>query len=228
MKKHVLILGTLATLVVAGVAAAGGGFNSVKQSNYDPGKTYLVGAAWISGIGCPNNAKTFDGTNTTPYTDAACTSVGSSDPKNMGLLLAKTGPTGNFAAGQVVLKKVPATITELGYDIRKPGGDPAGAEGSHCSAGAPRFDLTDTNGAEYFVGCDSPAPTVTASSTGWMRLRWSPATAYPAAGGGPVAVSTLTVKQVTILIDEGQDTGPDNFGLAVLDNIDVNGTLVGK
>jgi len=29
-------------------------------------------------------------------------------------------------------------------------------------------------------------------------------------------------------MDEGQDTGPDNFGLAVLDNIDVNGTLIGR
>jgi hypothetical protein len=30
------------------------------------------------------------------------------------------------------------------------------------------------------------------------------------------------------VFDEGQDTTPDNFGLAVLDNIDVNGTLVGR
>jgi len=30
------------------------------------------------------------------------------------------------------------------------------------------------------------------------------------------------------VFDEGQDTGPDNFGLAVLDNIDVNGMLVGS
>jgi len=30
------------------------------------------------------------------------------------------------------------------------------------------------------------------------------------------------------VFDEGQDTSPDNFGLAVLDNVDVNGTLVGR
>jgi len=29
-------------------------------------------------------------------------------------------------------------------------------------------------------------------------------------------------------MDEGADTGPDNFGVAILDNIDVNGTLVGQ
>ena len=36
-----------------------------------------------------------------------------------------------------------------------------------------------------------------------------------------------TVDSIEIVLDEGQDTGPDNFGLAVVDNIDVNGTLVG-
>jgi hypothetical protein len=36
------------------------------------------------------------------------------------------------------------------------------------------------------------------------------------------------LKSLSIVFDEGQDTGPDNFGLAVLDNIDVNGRLVGS
>jgi len=36
------------------------------------------------------------------------------------------------------------------------------------------------------------------------------------------------VKSISIIFDEGQDAGPDNFGLAVLDNIDINGTLVGR
>jgi hypothetical protein len=35
---------------------------------------------------------------------------------------------------------------------------------------------------------------------------------------------------IAIIFDEGQDIsgGPDEFGLAVLDNIDVNGTLAGR
>jgi len=35
---------------------------------------------------------------------------------------------------------------------------------------------------------------------------------------------------ISIVFDEGQDASgaPDTFGLAVLDNIDVNGTLVGR
>jgi hypothetical protein len=127
-----------------------------------------------------------------------------------------------------VLRRVPATITELGYDIRKAGADQNDPRGTHCGAGAPRFDLVDSTGATYFVGCNSPAPSGVTASNAWLRLRWNPVTAYPAAGGGPVPISSLTIKQIAIVFDEGQDTGPDNFGLAVLDNIDVNGTLVGK
>jgi hypothetical protein len=38
-----------------------------------------------------------------------------------------------------------------------------------------------------------------------------------------------TVDSIEIVFDEGDDTGtPDNFGLAVLDNIDINTTLIGK
>jgi len=39
---------------------------------------------------------------------------------------------------------------------------------------------------------------------------------------------TGEVISLAIVLDEGSDTGPDQFGLAVLDNIDVNGILVGK
>jgi hypothetical protein len=41
---------------------------------------------------------------------------------------------------------------------------------------------------------------------------------------------TGTVQRITIVFDEGTDAfgAPDSFGAAVLDNIDVNGQLVGK
>jgi hypothetical protein len=65
------------------------------------------------------------------------------------------------------------------------------------------------------------------SSTGWIRLRWGApelAAALP-----PIAPGSV-VSSITIIFDEGQDAsgGPDSFGLAVLDNIDVNGTLAGR
>lgn len=67
------------------------------------------------------------------------------------------------------------------------------------------------------------------SSQAWQRLRWGPpAMANPLLGGPAVDVSTLTIKQIFIVFDEGTNAGPDNFGIAVLDNIDINGTLVGS
>ena len=181
---------------------------------FDPGNTHLVASEWEEGTGCPTNATTFDGTTTSTYTDPACTMGDPTDKRVQGLLLAKTGPTGNFASAGATLKGVKGMpITELGYDIRKPGpaADPAG---SHCGAGAPRFNITTQDGATLFIGCNSP-PGVPVQGTGWLRLRWT--------------VAIPPVKSIEIVFDEGQDTsgGPDMFGLAVLDNIDVNGVRVG-
>jgi hypothetical protein len=149
------------------------------------------------------------------------------------LLLVKTGPTANNAAAGAELKGLTKglLLTELGYDIRKPGPSTLDDRGSHCGAGAPRFNITVAGGAIYFIGCNSPAATTQVPGQGWIRLRWggsAPLLAFPQAGGGPVDISALEVESISIVFDEGQDAGPDNFGLAVLDNIDVNGTLVGR
>jgi hypothetical protein len=207
----------LAVMAVA-VAAAADAFK-VEPNEFDPGHTFLVQAAWLGGIGCPTNAKianpNADSTGVASigtYTDPACQSGDPADKQNEGLLLAKTGPTNNFASAFARIDDPPATITQLGYDIRKPT-SPGDPRGSHCGAGAPRFNVT-TGSTTSFVGCNSPAPTVAAVGNGWLRLRWT--------------VNYTGVSKLSIVFDEGQDTGPDNFGLAVLDNVDVNGTLVGQ
>src|SRR5437899_13097800 len=85
-----------------------GNFHHVQPADFDPGKTYLVQATWLSGIGCPTNAFTlnfFTGM-TTGFTDTACPTGDSSDQHNKGLLLAKTGPTDNFAAAVAELTNV--------------------------------------------------------------------------------------------------------------------------
>jgi hypothetical protein len=47
---------------------------------------------------------------------------------------------------------------------------------------------------------------------------------------GVLTPVTGTVTELSIVFDEGQDPsgGPDQFGAAILDNIDVNGVLVGR
>ncbi len=220
--------------LAAAAYAADAKFHQVKPSTYDPAKTFLVNSSWLSGIGCPTNAGTSSNGAKTPdgtYTDPACATGDAKDRKNEGLLLAKTGPTANYAAAQADLKDVKGTVlTELGYDIRKPTSS-ADPRGSHCGAGAPRFNVTTSDGTLYLIGCNSPSADSQTAGNGWVRLRWGTAgtlLAFPQSGGGPVDISGMTVKSIQIVFDEGQDTGPDNFGLAVLDNIDVNGTLVGQ
>jgi hypothetical protein len=231
-----LSIGTVVTaaLVFTAVAIAATAFHAVKPDVFDPAHSNLAQSGWLSGLGCPTSQDiqaflppNFDTTGTVNYADPGCPTGDSKDKKNEGLLLAKTGPTNDNAAGTARLQDVPSSISELGYDIRK-GGGAASAIGSHCGAGAPRFDITTKSGAIYFIGCNSPPGTVTAASAGWTRLRWGAGTlAFGQGATPPAALSSLNVKRIDIVFDEGQDTGPDFFGLAVLDNVDVNGTLVG-
>ena len=236
MKKLHVVIGALAGALALGAAAyaASGAFNQALAYEFDPGKTFLVQAQWLEGIGCPTGADvaTYPATSPTgTYTDPACTTGDTKDKRNEGLLLAKTGPTTNNASGVAWLQGIKGTdLTELGYDIRKPvsTNDP---RGSHCGAGAPRFDILLTDGSFYFLGCNSPPPTTQTAGDGYLRLRWGSAgtlMAFNAATNALENISGKTAASVSIVFDEGYDTGPDNFGLAVLDNIDVNGTLVGR
>jgi hypothetical protein len=212
-----------------------GHFTNVIPQDFDPGKTNLVQASWLSGIGCPTNAmiamSNSSGTGIAsfmPFTDTACMMGDPNDQRNQGLLLVKTALTSNFAAATAELINVKGiTLTELGYDIRKSGAS-ASLSGSHCGAGAPRFDVVTADGAVHFLGCSSPpATTQNQSSTGWIRLRWGAAGLLLAV---PPILPTDVVSRIVIVFDEGQDGsgGPDQFGAAILDNIDVNGTLVGR
>jgi hypothetical protein len=180
-------------------------FHQVKPLEFDPDHTDLVQAAWLNGTGCPSSLGCLPGDQ-----DAK-------DEHNEGLLLVKTGPTSTNASAIAELKEVRGvTVTELGYDIRKP--FPAGnldVRGSHCGAGAPRLNLITSDGTTVFIGCNSPAPVATsAGAEGWTRLRWT--------------IPPTQVQRILIVFDEGQDTGPDNFGAAFLDNVDVNGEIVGS
>jgi hypothetical protein len=214
------LIATLGTVIVAGVVVAAPLFSAVRPDPYDPGGTFLVQATWLAGIGCPTNATFVDYYNAdapTTYTDPACPTGDPADDRNTGLLLAKTGPTANDAEPFVELSDVKGlTITELGYDLRKPTGV-ADRAGSTCSVQAPMFQVVASSGV-YYVGCQSPSPTSQSAGNGWLRLRWT--------------VSIADVQATYILSQDGQ-TGPgtadeNSFGLSVIDNIDVNGVLVGR
>ena len=202
----------------------------VHPGTYDPANTDLVASLWVKGAGCPTGAVVAIGvpTPTGPYTDPACLTGDPKDNAVEGLLLVKTGPTSNYAAAVATITGLPKnlTLTELGYDIRKPV-SADDARGSHCGAGAPRFNITTTTGF-YFLGCNSPPATTQIAGNGWVRLRWTGTPGPTAYLNGIATPVTGTVQSIEIVFDEGQDTGPDYFGAAVLDNIDINGTLVGQ
>src|SRR5439155_5631541 len=109
-------------------------------------------------------------------------------------------------------------LTELGFDV---------SNVSHCGAGAPRFNVYTTTGVYYFYGCaygtHTPAPQDPANCT---RIRFAAAEGFPSDCVSVItSFNQITVTGIDIVFDEGTDQGN---GYAVLDNIDVNGTLVGK
>jgi len=239
-RARVLAVALAGFLALAAVAYAAGAFDRVNPREFDPAKSHLVQADWLSGIGCPTGVKAqvfqppdFSTTAQETVTDPACTTGDPKDKTVQGLLLAKTGPTANNASATAKLENVPSNVTELGYDIRKPGTDTAAVpRGSHCGAGAPRFDIVTRSGHIFFIGCNSPPATTQTPGTGFIRLRWDGTTlAFPQrATDTPTALSALDVRSITIVFDEGQDASgaPDQFGAAILDNVDVNDTLVGR
>ena len=160
----------------------------------------------------------FDPGNSGIVSSAWVTHQGMPDTGNAdhALYLTKNGLTSVVAAsGATIDGEEGINLTEIGWDVRDDG---------HCGAGAPRFNVTTSDGVLHFIGCNSPAPTsdvavVDDEGRSWHRKRYDPATAFP-----PIA-PTDTVSSISIVFDEGTDQGE---GFVYLDNIDINGKLIGK
>jgi hypothetical protein len=135
---------------------------------------------------------------------------------NFGLAMSKNGPTTtNAAAGAAITGVDGITLTELGFDYKI---------GGHCGAGAARFDVQATDGFHFMGGCSNS--TQSAAAPGWARARINP---YNPAQAFPPLTPGATILTITLIFDEGTDTtGVTGAGSVILDNIDVNGTLIGK
>src|SRR5947209_4610 len=101
----------------------------------------------------------------------------------------------------------PGTITELGWDIRKPGTDlSAGPRGSHCGAGAPRWNIQTRDGRFFFLGCNSPPTLDQHAGIGFVRMRWGgsvPLFAFEVPSFRQVDIRGLELKSLEIVFDEG-------------------------
>jgi hypothetical protein len=131
------------------------------------------------------------------------------------LELVKLEPTSEpSAAGALIEGVAGITLHELGFDSFDPG---------HCGAGAPRFNVTLTDGSLYFFGCvygdhtNAPLPFFT-------RVRFTDADAAPQYVGQPPwpGFGHAVVREMQIVFDEGTDAGP---GWALLTAIDINGEI---
>jgi hypothetical protein len=144
------------------------------------------------------------------------------DP-HLGLLLSKNGATSDCSsAGAQIFGVEGMTVTstfQVGFDYRN---------GGHCGAGAPRFNI-DTDMGFFFVGCanapQTPAPQDPAE---WSRTRSVLTTCGSECFPGPVPLGAR-IKSIDIVFDEGTDMANNDtqgVGLAVVDNIDIDGALI--
>ena len=171
----------------------------------------FVGAAGDCGTGYPAGSDIVDAAW---QTHQGLPDAGKSDHA---LYLAKLGLTTDCSAAGAVIDGVSGiTLTEIGFDIRDSG---------HCGAGAPRFNVSATDGFHFLGGCANGAKTPNTPATGWTRVRIDPTD--PAQAFPPIAANA-TILSIAVLFDEGTDTGPDFTGSAFIDNIDINGVLIGK
>jgi hypothetical protein len=200
--KLLAVAGTLAMVsgtVVMQAANAESKKFEVKAANFDPDKTHTVTSQWVKNLGLDDN---------------------NGKKNRKGLLLSKNAPTAtNSAAGANIRGVKGIVLTELGYDVR---------DGSHCSGGAPRFDVITVEEplVTHFVGaCTNGTQTPNTPVSGWTRVRFNPTN--PANFFPPIPAGEH-VSFMDITFDEGTDTAGGMPGLAVIDNIDINGTLVGS
>jgi hypothetical protein len=173
----------------------------------------IVFSNWLSGAGLPDNG------NPNP----------SGKNPHQGLLLNKNGPTPNCSsAGATIVEDpaldtwVPKPIDGLGFDYRS---------GSHCGNGAPRFNVyTNASFTEgFFFGCGFGTHTAAPQDSEWVRVRFADADGAPFGGATSFVFGATTVYWIDIVYDEGTDTASEDtlgVGLAVLDNIFIDATLI--
>jgi hypothetical protein len=196
---------TPVALILVALLAVGAPAGAAKKTKlkakpwtFDPGATGIVSSKWVTHQG-----------------------LGDAGKSDHALVLQKLGTTATVASAGAAISKVKnLVLTELGFDYEV---------GGHCGAGAPRYNVTLTDGTVFFFGCshgDVVGTMTDSQGDVWNRVRFSDADAFAADG---VSVwpgfGAAEVEAISVVFDEGTDVGP---GYARLDNLDVNGKLMGK
>jgi hypothetical protein len=198
------------TVFVATSGSGGGGGDDGSETESqlaiqpvvtDPTNSGTVGAALLDAAGVPVSSQT------------------ASNSGNLALALSKTAhaPAGTSAGAQLVPAENLTKLTELGFDVR---------QGGHCTAKSPHFVVVTSDDVTHVLTGCANGTIQTAPARGWIRVRFDPAN--PAQASPPVSPGQQ-IKSIAIVLDEGPEATPNpGGGLVVLDNIDVNGVIVGK
>jgi hypothetical protein len=129
-----------------------------------------------------------------------------SGTRNWGLRLEKNVATTDCSAAVADIGGEKGTIlSTLGFDYN-----------GYCSLGSPRYTVVLADGETYFFfGCGHGTHTATPNApSGWNRVRFTDADAFPANGGTWPGFGEAQIKQIQIVQDEQ--------GQVTLDNIRIN------
>jgi len=211
IKRFVLIVAavSLTGLIVGGVGAAPPASSSSKAfkvapAEFDPQHDCDASAAWVKNIGLQ------------------FAPAGQTDAFAYGFLMHKLCSTDTNAASFGLISGVKGqflnTPDALGFDYKNQNGGFL----AHCGAGAPRFNVSMTDGFHFIGGCANGTQSPSPRGTGWTQVRFDPQSfsqAFP-----PVAPSA-TIISISLVFDEGSDNGGFGSPEIVLDNIVVNGRM---
>ena len=192
MSKKAFMLALCSAGVALGAIAfaASDSYNASRTFEFDPGHTGCSVAFWQNGIGeADSNGNT-----------------------NFGLELEKNCTLSTNASAGAVLDGISGTVIapgpSLGYDLK---------DTSPCGAGAPRFNIQQTDGTFHFVGGCANGTKTPAPTAGWTRVTFdanNPGQAFP-----PLTPGVPVANAVLIVDEPGQYT---------VDNIQVNGLVADK
>jgi len=138
------------------------------------------------------------------------TPLSTTDPRNRGLVLSKAASApADALAGATIQNVTGMNLTELGFYLRTV---------TPCGSDSPQFLVVTTDGMTHMVGGCTSTTTAPPSPApiGWLHLQFDPAKA--GISGGVTSISLVI----------GKGTTPPTGSIAVIDNIEVNGVLVGK
>ena len=203
MNRRMFFFVALAIVMVwaPGADAQGKGKTSLKVSGaeFDPERVCDAEGAWVRGIALTSDDDRFA----------------------YGFLMHKLCSTGTNAAAFGLISGVNGQTLigaqALGFDYK----DVNGGFVAHCTGGAPRFNVTMSDGTFHFIGgCGNGTQSSSPAGTGWTRVRFDPQN--PAHAFPPVPTNAVIVS-IALVFDEGPDQGPGGSPEIVLDNIFING-----